>query len=273
MPNIWCICADHLDPKIIYSSRQDLSFSVMFDNCEILLSAIYACTDYLLRRQLCQELNVLQQNHKGPWCFMGDYNVVLGAHEQRGGNLPLQTACTDFKNWTDCNSLIHFMTRGSQFTWSNGRRGRHCLEKRLDRVICNNDWLSFWTSVSCCTLTRSNSDHFPLLLSLEKVEKHHSSSFKFMKMWASHPGCKDVVAEIWNPPIVGCLMFILSQKLKNLKLKLKDWNKQVFGDIHIRVNDSVSAVNEIQKQIDESGHSDMLVDKRKTCSSRITESS
>lgn len=67
--------------------------------------------------------------------------MVLGSHEQRGGNLPLKIASKRFKLWTDSGQLTHLLTRGAQFTWSNGRRGVSSTEKRLDKVICNNAWL------------------------------------------------------------------------------------------------------------------------------------
>lgn len=60
----------------------------MQDNQEVFVAAIYACTTYTQRRNLWMELASLQQNHIGPWCFIGDFNVVLGAHEKRGGSLP-----------------------------------------------------------------------------------------------------------------------------------------------------------------------------------------
>lgn len=44
-------------------------------------------------------------------------------------------------------------------------------------------------------------------------------------------------------------MSVLSQKLKALKLELKSWNKLVFGNIHLRVNNALAAVESIQHQI------------------------
>lgn len=46
-------------------------------------------------RLLCVDLCTLQHNNVGHWCFIGDFNAVLGAHEKRGGNLPLQVSYDD----------------------------------------------------------------------------------------------------------------------------------------------------------------------------------
>lgn len=67
----------------------------------VFFSATYASTAYVTRRELWSELQALQQAYVGPWCYIGDFNVVLGAHEKRGGNLPLQISCDDFRNWTE----------------------------------------------------------------------------------------------------------------------------------------------------------------------------
>lgn len=41
-------------------------------------------------------------------------------------------------------------------------------------------------------------------------------------------------------------MFILSQKLKMLKLELKTWNKVVFGDVHLKVEQAQREVDLLQ---------------------------
>lgn len=58
-------------------------------------------------------------------------------------------------------------------------------------------------------------------------------------------------------------MFILSQKLKKLKLALKDWNKSVFGDVHARVDNVMAEVDEIQKHINDLGCNDDLMNHEK----------
>jgi len=51
-------------------------------------------------------------------------------------------------------------------------------------------------------------------------------------MWLQHLSCRQVIQQSWDEIVVGCHMFILQQKLKRLKLSLKDWNKNVFGNVH-----------------------------------------
>jgi hypothetical protein len=66
-----------------------------------------------------------------------------------------------------------------------------------------------------------------------------------------------------NQSIIGCPMYVLSQKLKNLKVKLKLWNKEVFGNVHELVSLAENNLHLIKLQIDTDGHSDELLDQQK----------
>lgn len=41
-------------------------------------------------------------------------------------------------------------------------------------------------------------------------------------------------------PVQGSPMFILRQKLKNVKTEIKEWNKSIFGNIQLRVENAMS---------------------------------
>lgn len=155
------------------------------------------------------------------------------------------------------------MTKGTSFTWSNGRLGAALTEKRLDRVICNDQWLSFWDSFACCSLTRSMSDHFPILISLLKGVITFPSSFKFLKMWTNHEECRKIIAEVWSTQVHGCPMSILSQKLKLVKLHLRSWNKHVLGDVNLNVDKAQGELDAILAQGSTTGYSDVLVSQEK----------
>jgi len=58
-------------------------------------------------------------------------------------------------------------------------------------------------------------------------------------------------------------MFILNLKLKNLKHRLKIWNKTVFGNVNVLVKDAEQKLILIQANIDSNGASDLLLDQQK----------
>lgn len=124
--------------------------------------------------------------------------------------------------------------------------------------MCNDAWLSFWSSSSCCTLTRVFSDHHPLLLVLKRGNKTYPSSFKFHQMWLDHPDYSRLISEVWNRSFVGCPMSILVQNFKALKSELKTRNKSVFGYLHLNVEKALEEVDRIQSLIDVQGFSDDL---------------
>jgi hypothetical protein len=115
---------------------------------------------------------------------MGDFNVILGAHEHRGRISPARLPMEEFQSWTDSFNLFHLPTRGAVFTWDNGRGGARHTEKRLDRVVCNQDWLNICSMSSVSALVKHN--HFPLMLDFQLTSTAFASYFKFMRMWSLH---------------------------------------------------------------------------------------
>jgi len=78
-----------------------------------------------------------------------------------------------------------------------------------------------------------------------------------------HSDCKQLVENTWNNTFFGSPMFILSQKLKLLKEKLKVWNKEVFGNVHTLVKHAEEKLSNLQLLIDTDGHTDSLFDQQK----------
>lgn len=128
--NLWCLCSHNYSPNIIASSLQFVALSIPIGDQLICVAAVYASTNYIARRDLWEDLAQLQQSYVNPWCFIGDFNAILGAHEYRGPGLPTRIPCEDFRAWTDLSHLIHIDTVGSFFTWSNGRMGSSHTEKK-----------------------------------------------------------------------------------------------------------------------------------------------
>jgi len=41
-----------------------------------------------------------------------------------------------------------------------------------------------------------------------------------------------LIHDSWDNKVVGCPMFILQHKLKRLKIELREWNRNSFGNVH-----------------------------------------
>ncbi|XXG69147.1 hypothetical protein AAC387_Pa06g2085 [Persea americana] len=85
----------------------------------------------------------------------------------------------------------------------------------------------------------------------------HSVPFKFEAMWIQHPDFLNLAAGNWNFESTGNHQHALAQNLKSLKQALKGWNKQVFGDIKLKVRAAKLLERESQSLLDV-GPSDSL---------------
>jgi len=127
------------------------------------------------------------------------------------------------------NPLVHFLLGVMEGLAANVFRGS------FERVLCNFRCLNRKTSYRYQV-----SDHHPLLVSfVYDSTPHRYPSFKvFFKMWFERPKCKSVIHNSWTTTVIGCVMLVLQKKqkkLQRLKYVLKDWNKSIFGNIHIVV--------------------------------------
>ena len=76
------------------------------------------------------------------------------------------------------------------------------------------------------------SDHFPILLDGGGLRRG-PSPFKFENIWPKVEGFKDLLKSWWEGDnFSGSSSFILTEKLKVLKSKLKEWNKDILAGLN-----------------------------------------
>lgn len=62
------------------------------------------------------------------------------------------------------------------------------------------------------------------------------------------------VEKAWEElQVMGWSAYVLKEKLKGVKLKLKIWNNEVFGDLRSKQNDLVQKINDLDKKDEELG--------------------
>ncbi|XP_043725893.1 uncharacterized protein LOC122672496 [Telopea speciosissima] len=152
----------------------------------------------------------------------------------------------DFGDFVNGAGLIDGGFEGSTFTWTNGQSGRCMVKARLDRVLYNSVWSSYFQISRVHQLSRTCSDHAPLRLEVEVSSIKRPSSFKFQQMWLSHPGFNHFVKDCWSTVYEGSPLQILFLKLKFLRDKLKVWNKEIFGNIHQNVKNCADDVSQAE---------------------------
>ena len=192
---------------------------------------IYAPNLKSHRKKVWDEISKFKSlDFSGRWLIMGDFNVPLYDHEKMGGNASQIEGRMDLREFINKEGLMDLDLHGIQFTWSNKRVGKNCIQARLDRALISPDW----TKDFVCkleALQKVGSDHFPLFLNVFKTCSKKNFPFRFEKMWMQHPQFAGKLEEWWNIKIDGSALFRVTSKLKNVKKNVKFWNKNCFGNI------------------------------------------
>ena len=260
-PNIWLLCHQSLQPHLLLATKQQLTISCIFDSVTCIITWVYAKTTATESRQLWDDLFRVKNSFvQGPWLVLGDFNCVLGAHEKRGGILPKAVSCSDFQAMSTSCDLFHLPTKGMPFTWTNKRGVGRLVEMRLDRCLINMSWIDVWCNSDCTTLTRTSSDYCPLLVCFSKLVVSRPCPFRFQRMWIDHPGFMNLVANVWKEfQFFGHPMYVLASKLRALKQELRNWNKSIFGDVNLVVEEAFADLDNNQQKISESAHLSVLI--------------
>ncbi|RAL41595.1 hypothetical protein DM860_013129 [Cuscuta australis] len=167
-------------------------------------------------------------NH--PWIVGGDFNTVLSFDEHKGNSNPDFNDMDDFRTCIDACGLHSPPFTGGIFTWT-GVISKGKLWRRLDRVLINSNSNMLFSDISISHLSKTSSDHKPILLLCKEEGFQGPKPFRFLNVWATHHNFLTTVNDYWvNSPRTGG-MAGLAMKLKGLKSTLSNWNKLHFGNI------------------------------------------
>ncbi|CAN1132906.1 hypothetical protein LINPERHAP2_LOCUS7324 [Linum perenne] len=169
------------------------------------------------------------QNFTGPLVSMGDYNAIRCPTESSNGCRNLSSMLA-FDSWIKSMGWSEHIVQGPWFTWQNGS-----IARRLDRVLNDDDWQIEFPQSQVLILPPFISDHSGLLLNTDVRLKTLPKSFKFFKMWCSHPSYDHIVQEKWKMAVTGSPLIRICKKLQFIKGELKKLNRRVYSDISNRV--------------------------------------
>ncbi|RVW40176.1 LINE-1 retrotransposable element ORF2 protein [Vitis vinifera] len=166
-------------------------------------------------------------------CVAGDFNVILSPEEHSRGR-SLNSIMRRFSEVIEDLELKDLPMVGGPFTWTGGANNQSF--SRLDCFLVNEGWDSHFGDARQFVLPRPVSDHFPLLMD-EGGLRRGPTPFRFENMWLKVEGVKDLLKYWWEEgSFSGSPSFILAEKLKFLKAKLKEWNINTFGRVEYRKN-------------------------------------
>ena len=192
-----------------------------------LLSAIYGSPCFRERCMLWENLKMLSVRHNLPWAVMGDFNDDTCEEKKYRGNGICRRKVMEYTGCMDYYNLIDLGFSGTKYTWTNKRDIGDLIQQRLDRVWANSSWKVAFPEALVKHLARNNSDHCPLLLSLDSPHVSNGvKPFRFQPIWLSHEEFPSVVREAWEGNHHS-----ICNAINEFTNKANVWNRYFFGNI------------------------------------------
>lgn len=113
----------------------------------------------------------------------------------------------------------------------------------------------------CKLLERGLSDHCLAATSLGLLKQRRNKPFQYFSHLSSNPNFFDIVVEAWIDDVEGDPWFVLTSKLKKVKITLKSLNSKI-GNMHLRVNNSREALLVYQKELLPSSSQDQFLEEK-----------
>ncbi|GJU68923.1 putative RNA-directed DNA polymerase [Tanacetum coccineum] len=188
-------------------------------NVKVGLLNIYAPQSPSLKDQLWSDMENLINAIDAVWIIFGDFNVVR-CYDERFGCLFDISEANSFNDFISRVGLFVFPLGGRRFTRfdKNGSKA-----SKLDRFLVSGNFLDYWTDASVSLLSRSISDHCPLLLKVGSPS-FGPKPYRIFDKWIGNEEFKGVITNSWassQPPLSADL--VLKNKLKKLRLDIKTW--------------------------------------------------
>ncbi|XP_031124225.1 uncharacterized protein LOC116026939 [Ipomoea triloba] len=220
-------------------------------------SVVYGSPSLQLRRRLWNSLsrNKVQVDH--PWLIAGDFNAIVNSEESSNPNNSGHHRNGDFKNWIFTEALVDLGFMGQKFTWRRGREEGTFKGARLDRALCSMDWVERMCETRVVHLTTIASDHCPILIDLDTNNSKRQHNFMFQGAWASHHSFLDLIKNNWR------MDDTVWNNREHMATTFKQWNRNVFGNIHHRKNNLLRRLDGIQRQLHHANHAGLIKLERK----------
>lgn len=159
-----------------------------------------------------------------PWALLGDFNNIQSLSESSGGRGTWTNDMQMFKDFLSNTGLTDLRAAGPHHTWCNNQEN-YPISRKLDRILGNHSWFSTQQNSHALFTPWGLSDHCAGILQLHSLRAANHKQFAFFNFWLDHPDFLSTVQEAWNVQISGNPMFVLAQKLKQVKYKLVKLNK------------------------------------------------
>jgi hypothetical protein len=201
------------------------------------------------RRMLLEIEDLKSRSNNLHWILAGDFNIIRSLVEKKGGTRRLDRDVEEFSTFIDTVEMVDIRTNNIHFTWNNKWINQHQVATRLDRFLVLESIIMQGLTLDCNILPWGGSGYWSVQLEADFPTTSKNRPFKFEKFWIEHPTFKEKIKQwLWEEqPEQGTQMFKLYKKINYIKYKLREWNKEIFGNI----NQEKKNIKDIMKRLQE----------------------
>ncbi|GKV19162.1 hypothetical protein SLEP1_g29456 [Rubroshorea leprosula] len=236
---------------------------------KFLCTIVYAFNTFDGKVALWDQVRALDVENV-PWIISGDFNTTLNYGERVKLSGVVWGDTFELKDFVSRMEVFDLQFSGAFFTWSNKQGENDRLWCKLDRVMANSTWVSAFSNTSVVFLNPQSSYHSPSLVTVDVLMNEKPRPFRFCNAWSKDENFLDLVREAWSMDIQGCPMFVIVQKLKLVKHKMKQLHKNRYGNLEGRIKDMAAELQNVQASMQNALFNETLAAKEKELQRELT---
>eukprot|EP00253_Pinus_taeda_P011292 PITA_11292 len=201
---------------------------------KVVISGVYGPHTPGEKESFMQNMKVIRRIYLEPaWVIGGDFNLIRSLEEKKGGIRKADQYMEMFNDMIDELRLVDIQTINGICTWNNRRGGKNQIALRLDRFLVSEPVMNKDVFVEAKIMPCLGSDHWPIRLEVDIKRNCGRRPFRFEIFWLRDLGFIKKMEEWWTQSSVQGKgkMHTFQLKLKELKGRIKKWNKEEFGNI------------------------------------------